>query len=368
MKNIKILGTRGIPARHGGFETFAEELALYLVSRGWQVTVYCQQDEGNRISEESWRGIRLTHIPVKTRGPLGTIIFDWKSTLHASRGSGVVLTLGYNTAIFGVVYRLCGRVNLINMDGIEWRRQKWTLLQKAWLYLNERAACRLGNHLIADHPEIKAHLLKYVAPDKITTIPYGAHNIKNADVSLLSPYGLSPDQYAIVIARAEPENSLRVIVEAYSRKPRGIPLIVLGSYDPDRNSYHKSVMEAAGNEVRFIGPVYDKPVVSALRFHARLYIHGHTVGGTNPALVEAMGASLPVLAHDNKFNRWVAGEGARFFKNTEECDRQLDSILNENTALSHMRNCSIKRFEREYMWENVLKQYEALLQAWVGND
>jgi hypothetical protein len=175
-----------VPAAHGGFETFAEHLALYLVQRGWQVTVYCQQDGAGAVHEDTWEGVRRVHILVTQSGAKGTIVFDWKSTLHAASESGLVLTLGYNTAVFCLAYRLKGITNLINMDGIEWRRQKWSTLERAWLYLNECAGCWLGNHLIADHPEIKAHLATRVAESKITMIPYGADRIDNADSGVLA--------------------------------------------------------------------------------------------------------------------------------------------------------------------------------------
>jgi len=207
-----------------------------------------------------------------------------------------VLTLGYNTAVFCLAYRLKGIANLINMDGIEWRRQKWSTLERVWLYFNERAGCWLGNHLIADHPEIKAHLATRVANSKITMIPYGADRIDNADSGVLAQYGLQPGGYAMVIARPEPENSILEIVAAFSRKPRGMRLVVLGRYDLEM-PYHKQVMDAASAEVMFPGAIYDKATVSALRFHSALYAHGHQVGGTNPSLVEAMGAGSAVLAH-----------------------------------------------------------------------
>jgi hypothetical protein len=153
-KSLRILGTRGIPAQHGGFETFAQQLALYLVNHGWKVTAYCQSTGSGDSYEDSWNGIKLMHIPVKQTGAKSTIIFDWKSTLHASHYNDLILTLGYNTAIFCVLYRLKGIINLINMDGIEWKRDKWSFPERIWLLLNEFAGCWLGNHLIADHPEI----------------------------------------------------------------------------------------------------------------------------------------------------------------------------------------------------------------------
>ena len=229
-KAVIILGTRGIPARHGGFETFAEHLALYLVERGWAVTVYCQANDGDGVTQSEWRGIRLVHIPVAQQGALGTIVFDWKSVRHAARAEGLILTLGYNTAVFSLMHRLHGQKNIMNMDGIEWRRDKWSLPEKAWLFANEWLGARLAIHLIADHPEIQRHLERHTRTSKISMIPYGADRVKGADPEMLAAFGLEPDGYYIVIARPEPENSLFEIVAAYSAKRRNKKLVVLGAF------------------------------------------------------------------------------------------------------------------------------------------
>lgn len=363
-KTLRILGTRGVPAAHGGFETFAEYLALYLVKQGWQVTVYCQEDGEGSSFEDSWQGIRRVRIPVATAGAAGTIIFDWKSTVHAAGESGLVLTLGYNTAIFCVLYRLRGHKNLINMDGIEWHRQKWGAVAKLWFWMNDWAGCWLGNHLVADHPEIKKHLATRVSSDKVTMIPYGADAVEKADIGALAAYQLEPNRYAILIARAEPENSILEVVRAWSRRERGMQLVVLGKYDPN-HAYQRAVKEAASDEVHFIGAVYDKPTVAALRFHAQLYIHGHQVGGTNPSLVESLGAGNAVLAHDNLFNRWVVADGAHYFRNEEECAAALDTLLDNEVEISRMKQASKARFSQEFTWEKVLKEYEDLLLRWL---
>ena len=366
MKKIRILGTRGIPANHGGFETFAEMLALYLVSVGWDVTVYCQGYGDDGVSEKIWRNIRLVRVSNNWHGSIGTILFDLVATMHASRRKGLILTLGYNTALFCILYRLMGHTNLINMDGIEWRRGKWNLMQRAWLYLNERLACWFGNQLIADHPKIKEHLSAIVSPDKIIMIPYGANYIDTADQQLLNSYNLLPKKYVLVIARAEPENNVLEIVEAFSRKSRGFTLAILGNYEFNMNSYKKKVIESAGDEVMFLGAIYDSNIVNSLRFFSRLYIHGHTVGGTNPSLVEALGASLPILAHDNTFNRWVAGDGAYYFKNSDECSLALEELLDNENKLDTMRLCSIKQYQNKFTWIKVLSDYEALFEKWSG--
>jgi glycosyltransferase involved in cell wall biosynthesis len=359
---LSILGCRGIPAKYGGFENFAERLALYLTSKGWLVTVYCQPEEDSQeIREEYWNGIRIINVPVPIVGAIGSIIFDWKSTLHVAQEDGLILVLGYNTALFSFWCRLKGKTNLINMDGIEWRRAKWKLPEKAWLYLNEWAGCWLGNHLIADHPQITTHLRSRVPASKITMIPYGTEPVKQADVTLLQAYHLLPNQYALVVARTEPENHLLEIVSAFSRQKRGFKLVVLGRYLPERFSYHQQVLDTASDKVQFLGTIYDQSIVQALRFYARLYIHGHSVGGTNPSLVESLAASCPILAHDNRFNRWVAGTGAHYFQDESDCAQKLKQLLNNPKELALMKQASWKRYQEDFSGQKDLKAYEDLL-------
>lgn len=360
---IAILGTRGIPAKHGGFETFAERLALHLSSKGWAVTVYCPALGAAEESETKWRGIRLLHLPVQRDDAVGSILFDWKSTIKAIREGANVLNLGYGTALFGLLYRLSGTFNVINMDGIEWRRQKWSVPARSWLYINERLACLFGNHLIADHPEIKRHLETRVDSEKITMIPYGADAVVDPDVELIKPYNLTPNNYAIVIARPDPDNSILEIVRVFSAQKRGMKLVVLGNYD-ESNPYQKQVLAAASSEVVFPGGIYQKEVVEALRFFARLYLHGHQVGGTNPSLVESLAAGAPVLAHDNPFNREVAGPGARYFRDEQHCAEELNLLLAEGQDLSAMRQSSRERHKEAFTWDKVLNAYQGLLAHW----
>jgi glycosyltransferase involved in cell wall biosynthesis len=364
-KTLRILGTRGIPASHGGFETFAEYLSLHLVKHGWDITVYCQKDGTGEIYNDEWRGVRRVNIPINKAGAIGTIIFDWKSTLHASNSDSLILTLGYNTALFSLLYRIKNNINIMNMDGIEWKRNKWSIPERIWLYINERAGCYLANHLIADHPEIKNHLKSRVNEKKITMIPYGSEEIKSASIEQLEPFGLEPSKYAIVIARPEPENSILEIVTAFSSKKRGIKLVVLGNFDKANPEYSTKVKKAASNEVIFPGAIYDKSCVNTLRFYALLYIHGHQVGGTNPSLVEALGAGNAVLAHDNIFNRWVAGDTNHYFSSTQSCQQELDFLLENKQRIVEMRNASTAIHNNRFTWLEVLNNYEELLRQYA---
>ncbi len=358
--HVMILGTRGVPSKHSGFETFAQDFSFFLLSRGHQVTVYCQVAAGEAAAEDNWNGIRRVLIPAG-EGPLGTMLFDWKAIRHSMRQKGVVLTLGYNTAAFNCLYRFSGVKNIMNMDGIEWKRAKWPLPARIWFWANEWAGARLANHLVADHPEICKHLSRHTSRAKISTIAYGADPVTNAPESLISQFDLSPKQYYLLIARPEPENSILEIVRGYSFRSRGLPLVVLGKYKTGGTPYQKAVLDAAGPEVRFLGALFDRDIVKALRYHARGYLHGHQVGGTNPSLVESLAAGNAVIAHDNRFTRWVAGEGAAFFRTPEDIDRILLSLEKAPETLAAMEMASRERHSEAFAQEKILSSYEELL-------
>ena len=222
----------------------------------------------------------------------------------------------------------------------------------------------IRDSLVADHPQIKVHLTSRVRADKITTIPYGADAVTSAPTAPVEALGLQAGQFMTVIARPEPENSLLEIVKGFSAKPRGMQLVVLGNYS-DANAYHRAVKEAASDEVKFVGAIYDKTVVQALRFHSAAYVHGHQVGGTNPSLVEALGAGNAVIAHDNRFNRWVVGDGAVFFTGANGFAACMDQVQSHPEMLAELRRQGQARFAQEFTWPHVLKQYEDLLAQYL---
>lgn len=355
-----ILGIRGVPAAHGGFETFAERLALWLRDHGWDVTVYCQGSPTGRRAEDRWEGIRRIMIPVAQAGAVGTIEFDVKATADAMRQPGTVLTLGYNTGFLNLWVRLRGRRNFINMDGLEWKRDKYGFGARSFLWANERLAAWSGTGLIADHPAIADHLAHLIARDRITVIPYGSDEVTEADPGLLAAMGIEPNRFMTLIARPEPENSVLEIVRAFSARPRGMKLVVLGTYRRD-NAFQAAVMDAAGGEVLFPGAIYDKAVLRALRLYSYAYLHGHRVGGTNPSLVEALGAGNAVIAHDNPFNRWVAGAAGRYFADVAGCAALLDRLLEHPAEQAAMRAAARVRWREAFTWPMVLEQYRRLL-------
>ena len=366
---VLILGTRGVPAAHGGFESFAEKLALFLAERGWRVTVYCQQDVATvtgRFVTDIWRGVERVTVQVAEQGARGTIAFDWHSTQHASREDGVCLVLGYNTAIFMALLRWRGKKILINMDGIEWRRPKWSAPVRAWFYLNEWLGAWLGHRLVADHPAIEDHLATRRPRGNIAMIPYGGDEITAASAAPLAALGLSPQKYLVSIARIEPDNSILPMVQAFSRKPRGAKLVVLGALETG-NAYHAAIKAAASEEVLFPGAIYDKAAVQALRFHARAYCHGHTVGGTNPSLVESLWCGNAVLAHRNRFNQWTAGAEQFFFADTEECERMIERVLTDDIAVARAGRMARLRAAADFVWTDILSCYERELAALGGH-
>ena len=358
--SILILGTRGVPANHGGFETFAEQYALFLVERGWDVSVYCQDDVDvveERVKIEYWRGIRRIRIQTAASGPKGTLDFDWACVRDAVKRPGLCLVLGYNSAIFLPYLRVFGRKVFTNMDGIEWKRPKRSTPVRAWFWLNEWIAAWTSNRLVADHPVIADHLATRRPRSSTVVIPYGGVPVERASDAPVRAMGLEPQRYMISIARIEPDNNIHTLVEAFSRKRRGHKLVVLGALNDD-NSYHRKVKSLASDEVMFPGGIYDPHVVKALRFHARAYLHGHTVGGTNPSLVEALWAGNAVIAHDNGYNRWTAGEAGVFFSDLDSCETAIARVMGDDVLTARLGKSARERARAAFRWTDVLMAYE----------
>ena len=360
-RTVRVLGTHGVPAAYGGFETAAENVGLFLRDQGWRVIVYCQVQGSVAITEDTWNGLERVNVPVDREGWLGTSQFDFRSILHASRLRDVCLTFGYNTAVFNTLQRVKGIPNVINMDGIEWSRARWGKVKQTILWVNERIACWVGNDLIADHPVIEEYLATRARRSKLTTITYGANAVDSASAAPVIAHGLEPGGYLTLICRPIPENSILELVRGFSLTRRGHTLAILGNYTPESNDYHRAVVDAASDEVVFLGALYDPDEVAALRFHSSGYLHGHTVGGTNPSLVEAMAAGNAVIAHDNPYNRWVADSGALYFQTAEDAALRIGQIIDDLPLRGRLGAASRQRHAEEFTWQHVAGQYEQLL-------
>lgn len=367
-KVVAVMGIRGIPAAHGGFETFAERLALFLVDEGWEVVVYCDDSRLGATIVDHWRGVRRVRIPSVNIGPLSSIVFDIRCVIHSLRsGTPVWLVLGYGTGFLAIVSRVFGRAQITNMDGLEWAREKWGRVAKAWLWINEFFAARFSTLLIADHPRIADYLRRKFPSSPIRMIPYGGDDVRDGKaVNVQLPGGLTQDGFYLVIARPEPENSIMEIVKAFCRFKRDRKLVVLGEYGKGASRYAQEVAGFASEDVIFLGPIYDKEVVMRLRRDCFAYIHGHRVGGTNPSLVESLGAGSAILAHDNEFNRWVAGDSALYFLNSDDCALLFARLDEEPELVEALRSKALNRFDSGFHWAGILRSYKEVLEEFVS--
>jgi len=360
-KTVRMLGTHGIPGNYGGFETAAENIAKFLVRRGWRVIVYCQAKGTGPVVEDTWEGVERVTIPVDLPGWRGTSRFDWISIRHACQFDDVCLTFGYNTGMYNFWQRLKGIPNIINMDGLEWQRKRWGFAKQAILYINERFAAAYGNMLIADHPDLNIYLQTRASAKKITTITYGADPVSETpSQDILTELGLEQNRYLTLIARPIPENSILEIVRGFSAGKRGVKLVILGKYDGASDPYHQAVLDAASDEVEFVGPIYGERIVP-IRYYSLAYVHGHTVGGTNPSLVEALATGNPVIAHNNNYNRWVAQDAAVYFNDESEISDLFATLIENCTLREKLSENALKRFNEEFTWDHVAGQYESVL-------
>jgi glycosyltransferase involved in cell wall biosynthesis len=359
---LAILGTRGIPARYGGFETFAEEIAIRLVERGIEVTVYCEADVHTK--PETYRGVRLIHVPAIDCGPLTTLFFDVRCLVHARRGFDVVYMLGYGAASFCFIPRLTGTRVWINVDGVEWARAKWGRAAKTYFKMMEAVSLWTSNRIVADAEGIRKHLRdRHARQQPISVIPYGAPILTvPPDPAILSRWDLAPDDYCLVVCRLEPENHVREILQGFSRSATKKKMVVLGNTQ-SRTPYVTSLTDIQDARIRFVGTIYDQAMLQALRYHAFVYCHGHSVGGTNPSLLEALGCGNAVIAHDNRFNREVARDAALYFDSAIAFAAALERVEKEDSDRLRMRERARAIVRADYTWDSIAEQYLRLLDA-----
>ena len=360
MANVHIIGTRGVPNRYGGFERLVEVLAPYLVTRGHRVTVLCEGEsptDSKRAAEDLWRGVRRRFVATTFRGAMRTLQYDWRSFQSVEPGS-VVLIFGYGTAIFQLLLKLRRIRHCVNMDGVEWQRAKWGLGARTWLKFNEWIAARLSDELVADHPQIQQYLQQRLrVPSRMiaygvelpdSTAPVPAHPLLDR---------LGEDSFFLLIARPEPENQIHLIAEAYRDSARLRQLVVIGNFQG--NAYGRDLMQRY-REIEFVGAVYKHAVLDELRRRSTLYLHGHSVGGTNPSLIEAMAAGALTVAHDNAFNRWVLGKGGLYFRGVSDLCALFDRVpthQQREALVALARQACAERF----LWGDVLTRYEGIV-------
>lgn len=351
---LAVLGTRGIPARYGGFETFAEELARRLVERGHEVTVYCRAQS----RESSYLGARLVHLPTIRHKYFDTVVHTFVSTLHLLvRRAEVALYCNAANAVFTILPRLSGIPVALNVDGLERKRKKWNALGRAWYLISERLATLLPNETISDARHIADYYrARYGRPTRF--IPYGAETGRVQSREVLDKLGLEPDEYFLYVSRLEPENNALLVREAFERVETSKKLVLVGDA-PYAQDYIETVRDTRDSRVVIPGAIYGQGY-RELQSHCFAYIHATEVGGTHPALVEAMGRAALVLYLDTPENAEVAAGAGLAFR--DDLAQQLEFALRmpgpERDAL---RARALERVRERYSWETVTDAYEALL-------
>jgi len=353
---IAILGTRGIPNNYGGFEQNAENLSKYWVKHGHEVTVYNPNEHPYKA--KYWNGVKIRHIfsNESKLGIWGTFIYDYLCLKDAIKQDyDIILNLGYvPSALFFHLKKKTKAKFITNMDGLEWKRSKWNKILKKFIKLCEKRAVRYSDHLIADNPAIKEYYINNYHLGNIEYIPYGAELFDNPDINILKEYNLEPYKYYILVARLEPENNIEMILDGYLMSKSTEPFIVIGGL---KNKYAKYLLTKYKNykNIRFIGGVYNYEKLSSLRWFSKLYFHGHSVGGTNPSLLEAMASNAYIAAHNNVFNKYVLENNAFYFSNKEDVSKIIQNYSAKNRDM-FIRN-NRKKILEKYNWEKISKDY-----------
>jgi glycosyltransferase involved in cell wall biosynthesis len=354
---IALLGTRGIPANYGGFETFAEELSTRLVQRGHEVTVYGRQ----RYPEPLYRGVRLQYLSTIRHKYLETIAHTFLSTLHllAHRADVALYCNGAN-AIFTPLPRLAGMPVALNVDGIERKRKKWNRVARAWYLASEWLATFCPSQVITDALAIQTYYLERWGK-RTTFIPYGA-DVGQLDTSdALDGLGLERRRYFLYVSRMEPENHALAVREAFERVSTPMKLALVGDA-PYADDYIRRVRDTRDPRIVIPGAIYGQGY-RELGSHCFAYIHATEVGGTHPALIEAMGRGALVLYRNTPENDEVAG-GAGIPFEPEELAAKIELALampEERRDL--LRRKAMERVRERYSWDAVTDQYERLLKA-----
>ena len=362
---LAILGTRGIPARYGGFETFTQELSARLAANGVDVTVYCPT-KSPKLDDE-YCGVKRRYVKLPRLGPFDQMFWDAKCFCLVGGKFDVVYMLGMGGAFAAWVPRLSGSRVWINTDGVEWRRTKWNLLQRSYVMLVEALSVLFSSRVIADSHAIEKYLhQRYRGLARVSTISYGAYLVTHKpDASTLLRWNLVPSQYYAVVCRLEPENHVLEIIEGFERSSSRSPLVIVGDVSHP-NSYVRQLLLHSSDRIRFVGTVYDHALLVALRYYSRAYFHGHSVGGTNPSLLEAMACSNLVVAHDNPFNREVLSDAGLYFHSPQDLASAIDSLEGSTIDESTLKRRAFERIACHYQWEMILQQYLQLLNSTTG--
>jgi len=352
---IGILGTRGIPNYHGGFEQFTEFFASFLVKKNHDVYVYCSGS--HPYQEKTFNGVTLIHCkdPEDKIGTVGQFFYDLNCIRDSrKRDFDILLQLGYTSN--SVWHFLLPKKPIIitNMDGLEWKRSKYNNYVQRFLKLAEKWAVISSDYLVADSIGIQNYLKKtYHKNSKY--IAYGAEVFKDSSLAIIEEYKVEKETYNLLIARMEPENNIETILDGVVASEDETPFLVIGKYDNEFGTYLNKKYQDY-KSIRFLGGIYHLNHLNNLRYFSKLYFHGHSVGGTNPSLLEAMASNTLIVANKNEFNETILGEDAFYFNTAQDVAAIIDKNNDKNQYLDKINNNLIK-IEKQFTWERINQQY-----------
>ncbi len=354
---IAILGTRGIPNNYGGFEQCAEYLSVGLVDKGHDVTIYAPHF--HPYKKNIYKGVNIISIfsPQNFIGiSAANFVYDYLCFKDAvNKDFDIILELGLITSSLAIIFcRHKGKIVATNLDGLEWKRAKWsTFIQRLTKQL-EKYGVKHSDYLIADNFGIQQYIKEEYNLES-EFIAYGAFDIAPPDRSYLAEYGIVKGDYLLSIARLEPENNLEMMFDAYIQSHISFPYYVVGNHLTNYGDFLKDKYRNKG--IIFLGGIFNKIHLDNMRYYSSIYLHGHSVGGTNPALLEAMAAKTLIVAHNNQFNRSVLDDNAFYFSSSVELGRLFQQDLHDKKSVFTSNN--LKKIEEVYRWPFVIDQYEA---------
>lgn len=356
---VGILGTRGIPNQYGGFEQFAQYLSVFLVNRGHEVWVY--SSHRHSYKESDYKGVSIIHCfdPEYKIGTVGQFIYDYNCIKDArSRDFDVLLQLGYTSSSVWAKLLPKNQFIITNMDGMEWKRSKFSKTVQKFLKKAENWAVQSSDVLVSDSLGIQEYLKKTYDVHS-HYIAYGADIFTNPNKKSLEKLYIQAGEFDMLIARLEPENSIEMILEGRSMANSSRPLLVIGNYDKSFGIYLRKKFEN-NKEIQFLGGIYDQDLLNNLRYFSNLYFHGHQVGGTNPSLLEAMGAGALIAAHRNIFNKTILEENGFYFENANDV-KDLIEFAKKSDNLSRIAS-NLEIIKEDFNWDKINAQYEDLFE------
>jgi glycosyltransferase involved in cell wall biosynthesis len=353
---LGIIGTVGVPAKYGGFETLAEHLALNLSSE-YQTTVYCSATNYAKHERvKTWKGIRLLYLPLSANG-VQSIIYDIISMIHALFFMDVILVLGVSGCIFLPIIKLLAprKQVVVNVDGLEWRRGKWKGLAKRFLRFSEGMAVRFADEVVTDNAAIQQYVREIYGVNS-RLIEYGADHAEPFDIQAeyLGKYPFLNGQYAFKVCRIEPENNIHLVLEAFARHGK-LPLVLVGNWDNSEYGTDLRKLYRQYSNLYLLDPIYQHDELNMLRSNCALYVHGHSAGGTNPSLVEAMYLGLPVLSFGVIYNRITTQERAIYFETVEDIILALRKL--PSLDLGQVAHDMKWIADMRYTWSIITKKY-----------